>query len=67
MYQSVKCNGSSLETEYLDSVNIVLLLIVAILLIRIINEQYFTTRWSSRVLSIICRLNPGAYYSHLLS
>ena len=45
------------------SVNILLLLIAALLLIRIINKQHFTTRLSqsSRILLIIHRSSPGVY------
>ena len=48
------------------SVNILLLLIAAVLLIRIINKQHFTTRQSSRILLIIHRSNPGVYCLYLL-
>ena len=41
------------------SVDILLLFIIALLLIGIINKQYFTTTWNSRILSIIRRSNPG--------
>ena len=55
------------STFYFKCVNITLLLIAVLLLIRSINKQYFTKRQGLRIFSIICRSNPGAYNSYLLS
>ena len=51
----------TVDIDILVTVNIQLLLITALLLTRIINKQYLTMRWSSRI-SIICRSNSGVYY-----
>lgn len=55
-------DADHLQVE-VETVNI-LLLIIALLLKRIINKQYFNLRWSSTKLPIICL---GVYYWYLLS
>ena len=47
-----------MNIEARDAADVLLLLITALLLIRTINKQHFTTRRSSRILSIIRRPNP---------
>ena len=53
------------STFHIKCVNIILLLITALLLIRLINKQYFTTWWNSRI-SIIHKSNLGVYYWHFI-